>query len=633
MTGSGAFRVGAALLSSPCRLNRAKEVVRWHSSPSRKAACSPSAGSIQSRSSRRWASSPRRRTRACIWSTFKGARDPRVRTIRIDDNSRGVLRAPVRGDTYLLVDVRPHDEPNRLARLIAFKANTATGAIQVWDVEAVEELHDTLTDGSAGTAARANYFDRFPDKDLDRLGLDEQSISLLRAAPDLPPEAIADMVCSRLPTPEADVVTMLASGYTVEEAWKEVVGDQPRAGPSRRRRRGHHPPRQHGLRARRRRHRGTGRRPALPARRVGRVPAPSQRKLAHRPAFSGPARITGGPGTGKTVVAVRRDKALADDAALEDRILFTTFTRTLAESIEASLERLGGADLAHRVDVRNVDRIAHQVVHDHLGSVPTILKGSDEAASGRVPSSRPTVRLPRCSSARNGAGSFSRTGWRQSRRTWKLVVAAAASDLPRVTGGRCGAPSTPSVPPSPTKAPRSYCGWPIPLPGCSTPQEEPFTGMSSSTRRRTCTRPTGGCARSGRPRPQRHVHRRRRPPANLRAPREPGRGRRSTSAAAAPGSRSTTAPPRRFSAGRSGFLPGPVTTTLTARPTPSAYRSQLHGERSNARGYRSREEEFDGLADTVRRWLDAGVEPRTSRWSPAPTASATRPHRRWERQA
>jgi len=36
-------------------------------------------------------------------------------------------------------------------------------------VEAVEELHDTLTDGSAGTAARANYFDRFPDKDLDRL--------------------------------------------------------------------------------------------------------------------------------------------------------------------------------------------------------------------------------------------------------------------------------------------------------------------------------------------------------------------------------------------------------------------------------------------------------------------------------
>ena len=66
---------------------------------------------------------------------IQGARDPRVRTIRSTTSSGGVLRAPVRGDTYLLVDVRPHDEPNRLARRVAFKANTATGAIQVWDVE------------------------------------------------------------------------------------------------------------------------------------------------------------------------------------------------------------------------------------------------------------------------------------------------------------------------------------------------------------------------------------------------------------------------------------------------------------------------------------------------------------------
>jgi superfamily I DNA/RNA helicase len=50
---------------------------------------------------------------------------------------------------------------------------------------------------------------------------------------------------------------------------------------------------------------------------------PSQRKVAYRASYSGPAQVIGGPGTGKTVVALHRVKHLlghlrAGDAAAED---------------------------------------------------------------------------------------------------------------------------------------------------------------------------------------------------------------------------------------------------------------------------------------------------------------------------
>src|ERR1700733_11725049 len=38
---------------------------------------------------------------------------------------------------------------------------------------------------------------------------------------------------------------------------------------------------------------------------------PSQRKIAYRPSYSGPAQVTGGPGTGKTVTALHRAAFLA----------------------------------------------------------------------------------------------------------------------------------------------------------------------------------------------------------------------------------------------------------------------------------------------------------------------------------
>ena len=66
--------------------------------------------------------------------------------------------------------------------------------------------------------------------------------------------------------------------------------------------------------------------------------------------FNGPARVLGGAGTGKTVVAMHRARYLARKVFPEktDRILFTTYTANLAENVEqhlrGSVRRGDGAD-------------------------------------------------------------------------------------------------------------------------------------------------------------------------------------------------------------------------------------------------------------------------------------------------
>ncbi|MCB0913933.1 MAG: AAA family ATPase, partial [Propionibacteriaceae bacterium] len=106
----------------------------------------------------------------------------------------------------------------------------------------------------------------------------------------------------------------------------------------------------------------------------------TQRELAEKEVYNGPARVTGGAGTGKTVVALHRARFLAD--RLEDRtgkpVLFTTFTRNLAALIENDLRGLGGAEVLDVVEVMNVDALAHRIVRDAEGSSPALITKSQE---------------------------------------------------------------------------------------------------------------------------------------------------------------------------------------------------------------------------------------------------------------
>jgi hypothetical protein len=60
--------------------------------------------------------------------------------------------------------------------------------------------------------------------------------------------------------------------------------------------------------------------------------------------FGGPARVTGGAGTGKTVVAIHRTRTLAQRYP-EARILLTTFNKGLAQRLKIALKGLAGEEL------------------------------------------------------------------------------------------------------------------------------------------------------------------------------------------------------------------------------------------------------------------------------------------------
>jgi superfamily I DNA/RNA helicase len=102
---------------------------------------------------------------------------------------------------------------------------------------------------------------------------------------------------------------------------------------------------------------------------------PSQRKIAYRSSYAGPAQVTGGAGTGKTVTALHRTAFLAERLPTqapipggEPAILLTTFTRSLAEALESQLALLAeDQDLRSRVEILNVDRLAHRIVREARG--------------------------------------------------------------------------------------------------------------------------------------------------------------------------------------------------------------------------------------------------------------------------
>jgi superfamily I DNA/RNA helicase len=94
---------------------------------------------------------------------------------------------------------------------------------------------------------------------------------------------------------------------------------------------------------------------------------PSQLELVRKD-FSGPVRVLGGAGTGKTVVALHRARyLLKHHLQAEDRLLLTTFTSNLAEILSEQLDTLIDQSLRTRVEVKHIDRIAREICEEKLG--------------------------------------------------------------------------------------------------------------------------------------------------------------------------------------------------------------------------------------------------------------------------
>jgi mRNA-degrading endonuclease RelE of RelBE toxin-antitoxin system len=112
---------------------------------------------------------------------------------------------------------------------------------------------------------------------------------------------------------------------------------------------------------------------------------PTQERIVHHN-YNGPARVSGGPGTGKTIVALHRVKHLAQrlPAGTDKPILLTTFTMNLATDLRLRLSSLIGPDLLARVDITHIDQLAARVLGENTAQPHRKQRISDQVALAEI---------------------------------------------------------------------------------------------------------------------------------------------------------------------------------------------------------------------------------------------------------
>ena len=299
---------------------------------------------------------------------YNGSADPRSRTIRITDNHRGIVLDVGDGEHFVLTRVCTHDEAERWMANNTFKINATTNALELMDTTAIEAEAAVVQEQADPAGDR--LFAHRRERDFAGLGVTDEVVPTLMV---LTSEDQLEGLLGLLPPAQAEAVIALTGQDEVDAIYRELAGaihgevdtDDVVAALEA-------PASQAAF------HVIDGQDEladilAQPLEMWRIFLHPSQRQLAYRGSYSGPARVTGGAGTGKTVVAIHRAKALAErlESPLGKPILFTTFTRNLAQAIENDLRALDPAAVS-RVDVINVDRLAFALVREAEGRDPKV---------------------------------------------------------------------------------------------------------------------------------------------------------------------------------------------------------------------------------------------------------------------
>lgn len=420
---------------------------------------------------------------------LKQAKDPQIRTIRIAQGTRGVVLAPDRGDTFVLLRVMPHDKAIAWAIKQKASINAVTRAVEIRDIAMLDELTPAYERIAAAPDQR--LFSKVADGDLTALGIDETTLRQARA---LTSKEQLKVFAPYFPQDQREVLEYLAEGFSVEDVWRDLVSvSLPTASADPVDTSDYETAIGH-----------TRTRIALitvsdELRDILDKPFtawriflhPSQHRVAYRASYSGPAQVTGGPGTGKTVVALHRVRHLLTFLRDGERILLTPYTNALVAALRSGLAALVEDEgLRERVDITTVDALASRVVSTSRRRCGAARR----RPAGSRPRTPPASPAPPSSSPRSTSTSSSpRTcGVRRSTRPPTGGGGAVGFRPPIVRW--CGVRSRSS----PTGSPPTACArtWERAqrLLTCSRRRGR-CTGTSSSTRPRTCTPPSGGsCA-------------------------------------------------------------------------------------------------------------------------------------------
>jgi hypothetical protein len=297
------------------------------------------------------------------YERINGSRDPQFRSLRVDQDYRCIVRAPEKGSTYVLLWVDKHDDAYAWARRNACQVNRVSGALQIVDVEMAEQsvgdaISAAVEQALAGIPQpAAALFAAISDDDLTRLGVPPALLPSVRAVRQ---EDDLAQLLEWLPPESVDALILLADGRSLEEVWTELERNAA----------GDVDPADVDSALTRIDSQGefivfTDDEPleamlSAPMETWRVFLHPSQRRLVERP-WSGPVRVLGGAGTGKTVAAMHRARWLAQqildgpETSRGERVLFTTFTRNLATDIRSNLAKICTPQQLQRIEVTHLD--------------------------------------------------------------------------------------------------------------------------------------------------------------------------------------------------------------------------------------------------------------------------------------
>ena len=285
--------------------------------------------------------------------------DSRLMSARVNKDYRALLLHIAERD-YLLVAVKHRAEVYDDLSRYAYRINRVTGGIEVVDLAPVgDSIVGRVVPPQTDVApVQKPLFDEYSDAQLLELGVSEPLLPQIR---ELTTEAELLELLDRAPQLTTDVLFALFDGTPYDEVLKQVTdpvrADEPVD------------PEDFEAAVERPATQVTSDDEALQAiigeafERWQIFLHPTQRRLVEKK-YNGPARVGGGPGTGKTVVALHRVAYLARllPPGTDKPILLTTFNRNLAADLRTRLLALGGQELVARVDIVNIDRLASRVV-------------------------------------------------------------------------------------------------------------------------------------------------------------------------------------------------------------------------------------------------------------------------------
>jgi len=279
-------------------------------------------------------------------------RDPNFWSVRVSSDVRLIVHKS--DQSLLLCYVDHHDRAYQWAERRKLETHPKTGAAQLVEIrETVQEVvipHYVQTE--VRLPPKPRLFVDVSDDYLLRYGVPPEWLNDVRQANEDTLLALAD----HLPSEAAEALLELATGGKPEIAKPVPTGTDPFA----------HPDAQRRFRVMNDIEE-LERALEYPWEKWTVFLHPAQRQWVERD-YSGPARVSGSAGTGKTVVALHRAVFLAR-ANPDARVLLTTFSDILANALRTQLKRLISNEqrLAERLEVHSIDAIGHRLFKSHFG--------------------------------------------------------------------------------------------------------------------------------------------------------------------------------------------------------------------------------------------------------------------------